>query len=54
MVTIQVLIASIGNMVAGNNFKWVKHKIYCISGNNRGVLIFANFARRTNSRIQEF
>ena len=27
--------------------------IYCRSGNIREVLIFANFARRTNSRIQE-
>ena len=26
---------------------------YCRSGNIREVLIFANFARRTNSRIQE-
>ena len=27
--------------------------VYCRSGNNREVLIFANFARWTNSRIQE-
>ena len=27
--------------------------IYCRSGNIREVSIFANFARRTNSRIQE-
>ena len=26
---------------------------YCISGNIREILIFANFARRSNSRIQE-
>ena len=26
---------------------------YCISGNIREVLIFANFARKANSRIQE-
>ena len=26
---------------------------YCRSGNIREVLIFANFAKRTNSRIQE-
>ena len=26
---------------------------YCISGNIREVLIFANFSKRTNSRIQE-
>ena len=26
---------------------------YCRSGNIREVLIFANFARRTNSQIQE-
>ena len=29
------------------------HILYCRSGNTREVLIFANFARRTNSRIQE-
>ena len=29
------------------------HYIYCRSGNIREVLIFANFARRTNLRIQE-
>ena len=29
-------------------------KKYCRSGNIREVLIFANFASRTNSRIQEF
>ena len=29
------------------------HKQYCKSGNIRDVLIFANFARRRNSEIEE-
>ena len=31
----------------------IAHMIYCISGNIREVLFFANFAMRTNSQISE-
>ena len=34
-------------------YNLVHISIYCRSGNIREVLIFANFARKTSSRIQE-
>ena len=37
--------------ISGNAFRWFA--LYCKSGNIREVLIFANFARRKNSKLPD-